>query len=125
MTMMYAAKIIAAILGGFVGLSLILHNKPVTRYRIVTEGLATAIFSAGLVDKFFLHQSVAVCSVFGLIVGFLNGYFLDFLKSIAPKLAEFSFKKWFARAFGFELPDEITQNKPPPPTPLNQYRKHK
>lgn len=147
--MIYTLKIMAAVAGGFVGLSLVLHNKPITRYRVITESLATAIFSAALVDKYFLSQNAVVCSFFGLIVGFLNGYFLDMLKSIAPKLVRFSFKAWFARAFGFELPSDVIDDTqpekphgeildesrdreavewlenppPPPPQPIKQYIK--
>lgn len=147
---MYALKVLAAAVGGLVGLALIFHNKPITRHRIFSESLATVIFAWGATDVLLNEYPFGVCLFGGLLVGFLNGYFLDMLKAIAPRLTRFGFRAWVAKMLDLKLPDSVFDEKLPehqdtvldenrdreavawldenpkytPPKPLNQFKRN-
>lgn len=107
MTELYALKLAAAVMGGLAGLAWIFHYKPISRYRIFTEGLATVIFVWAILDSYFADFTIGQCAGLGFSVGFLNGYALDMLKAIAPKLVQFGFREWVAKILDLRLPESV------------------
>lgn len=145
----YALNVLTAAFGGLVGLAWIFHYKPVSAYRIVTEILATLIFSWAATDVLLRDYPLGVAAFGGFLIGLFNGYFLDMLKAIAPRLTRFGFRLWVAKMLDLKLPDSVFDEKLPEhqdtvldenrdreavawldenpkytPKPLNQYKRN-
>lgn len=107
---LYFTKIIATIFGGVVGLARVFHNRKMSKGRWVVEGLTTMIVSVAAMDYFFVNLNVVLCLFWGFIIGYLNGYFLDHLKSIAPKLSPYALRILIAKIFDLDIPQKILES---------------
>lgn len=108
--LIYSLKIGVAVLGAFLSLPLVEHNRKRKPIRAVAESLMSVLAAVAIVEKFLLHHSVLWCALWGGVIGVAVGYSWDALRAIAPKVSMFmlklAIKRAIANLIGAKLPDE-------------------
>lgn len=128
--LIYSLKIGVAVLGAFLSLPLVEHNRKRKPIRAVAESLMSVLAAVAIVEKFLLHHSVLWCALWGGVIGVAVGYSWDAIRAIAPNVSLFmvrlTIKRAVAKAIGVDLPDTAFE-KPTPnrqPETLNQAEPH-